>query len=81
MKRTGPNDTKHVVWAISEFFFSLLSVFFIFTNYLKDTNDILKLWTYIWQGMMKRMGPNDVFRIVWAFSEFFYIIICVFYIY
>ena len=52
-------------------FFSLLFVFFIFTNYLQDTNDISKLWMYIWEGTTKRTGPNDAFHVVWAFSEFF----------
>ena len=41
-KRTGPNDAKRVVWAISKFFFIKNSHFFIFINNLTGINDILK---------------------------------------
>ena len=83
MRRTGPNNTFRVVWAISEFFFSLLFVFFIFTNYLTGINDILELRMYLWGATTKRTGPNDTKHVIWAISEFFFffIIIRVFYIY
>ena len=64
MKRSGPNDAKRVVWAISEFFL-ILFVFFMTTNH---PTGILKLQMYLREATMKRTGPNDAFRIVWAIS-------------
>ena len=32
--RMGPNDTRHVVWAIGEFFNKFLHIFYILTNVL-----------------------------------------------
>ena len=29
------------------------------------------MWMYIWEATMKRSGPNDVFRVVWAISKIF----------
>ena len=87
MKRTGPNDALRVVWAISKFLY-ILFVFFITTDHLTG---ILKLRMYIREATtkriylreatMKRTGPNDGKHVVWANSEFFSIIIRVFYIY
>ena len=35
MMRTGPNDARHVVWAISKFFFPFLIHFFNTEYYIK----------------------------------------------
>ena len=32
--KTGPNDARHVVWAIGDFFFIFLRFFLILTNVL-----------------------------------------------
>ena len=68
MKRSGPNDAFHVVWAISKFF-STLFVFFINTNHLTG---ILNLRMYLREATTKRTGPNDAKRVVWAISKFFF---------
>ena len=46
-------------------------MFFINTNHLTG---ILKLRMYLREATTKRTGPNDVFRVVWAISKFFYIL-------
>ena len=84
MKRTGPNDTKRVVWAISKFLY-ILFVFSITTDHLTG---ILKLRVYIREATtkriylreatMKRTGPNDAFRVVWAISKCFFLYIAFF---
>ena len=84
MKRTGPNNTLHVVWAISKFLY-ILFVFFITTDHLTG---ILKLRVYIREATtkriylreatMKRTGPNDAFRVVWAISKCFFLYIAFF---
>ena len=52
MKRSGPNDAKHVVWAISKCFL-LLFVFFTSTNHLSHFYRVLlKLLSYA-EGMDK----------------------------
>ena len=51
MKRTGPNDAKRVIWAISKFF-NILFVFFITTDHLTG---ILKLRMYIREATTKRI--------------------------
>ena len=87
MKRTGPNDAFRVVWAISKFLY-ILFVFFITTDHLTG---ILKLRVYIREATtkriylreatMKRTGPNDAKRVVWAIGKFFFNIIQVFHNY
>ena len=71
MKRTGPNDTFRVIWAISKCFFFYIFAFFISINNLTGINDILKIRMYIREATVKRTGPNDAFRVVWAISKFF----------
>ena len=63
MRRMGPNNAKHVIWAISEFFISI--------NNITSIKDILKLQMYLWEATMKRTGPNNTFCVVWAISKFF----------
>ena len=72
MRRMGPNNAKHVIWAISEFFISI--------NNITSIKDILKLQMYLWEATMKRTGPNDAFCVVWAISKFFYYYSCFLYL-
>ena len=56
-------------------------MFIISTNHLTGIDDILKLPMHLRGATTRRTGPNDAKRVVWAISEFFIIIIRVFYIY
>ena len=52
----------------------MLFIFFITTNHVIG---ILKLQMYLRGATTKRTkrtGPNDVFRVVWAISKFFFIL-------
>ena len=35
MTRTGPNDARHVVWAIGELYIYILCVFYILSKYFR----------------------------------------------
>ena len=69
---TGPNDARHVVWALGEFF--ILCSFLIL-------NDI-----YSMEGSPRAsskvtrmiMGPNSAKCVVWAHGEYFFFSLCLF---
>ena len=66
----GPNNMRHVIWALGEFFFFVLfyinGYFIVFIGCIYDLSKRETVRT----GRIK-MGPNDVRRIVWALGEFF----------
>ena len=68
-RRTDPNDTNCVIWAISTSFFFFFSCFYIYANHLIGSNGIIKLRRYLREVTMKRTGPNDAIRVVWAISK------------
>ena len=61
MKRMGP--LVHVFFHYSCFYVYLI-IFIGFTG-------IVELWKVIWEGTMRRTGPNDTNHIVWAISMCF----------
>ena len=64
--RTGPNDASHVVWALGEFFFNLLHVFFGYLTIYIGTTDSLKVQCGSTQAKTTTTGPNDTSHTVWA---------------
>ena len=59
----GPNDARHIVWAISKLIYFLSCL--IYTN------------NYIFKGFEKvaaqEMRPNNARCVVWATSKFFFL--------
>jgi len=63
MTRTGPNDARQIVWAISEFFYYFFRVFYILNNVL----ECIQIVIYeVRDGRLAttRKGPNDARRVV-----------------
>ena len=79
MTKTGPNDTKHVIWAICK---SFLFFFNVFTNILYLLQvlihfiDCSKRRIGLELVAMTKTGPNDAKRVVWAICMFFLKISC-----
>ena len=64
MRITGPNDTKHVIWALGEFFCVLL-LFLLYlllyictTNIIKVQNGTLKAWRRFVADNNEDNGPR-----------------------
>src|ERR1700678_156652 len=74
--KTGPNDARHVVWALDTFFF--FCVLYILTNdFLFYLGCIYVLQAREWFGSMAitKTGPNDARHVVWALGTMFFIFI------
>ena len=70
-KRTGPNDVKHVVWAISTcFFFLIVFFFFFFKKSFLSTRSIgaTVLQMDAQEATTRKTSPNDMNCVVWAIS-------------
>ena len=67
--KTGLNDTRHVIWAISKLIY--------FLSCLIYTNNYIQVLFYIFKGFGKvevqEMRPNDARCIIWATSKFFFL--------
>ena len=65
----GPNDARHVVWAISKLIY--------FLSCLIYTNNYIQVLFYIFKGFGKvavqEMRPNDARHVIWATSKFFFL--------
>jgi hypothetical protein len=70
MRKTGPNDVGHVVWAISTSFF-YPSCFYILISDFLDSTYVLKARGGVGQAVTKKTGPNDARHVVWAISMSF----------
>ena len=66
--KTGPNDIRHVIWAVGEFFFS-----FIFLKILNNTFVLYSFYLHFegarWATTTKT-GPNDTFGVICTFFSF-----------
>ena len=79
-RKKGRNDAFHIVSAIGKCFIIII-LFFIPTNLLTNSNDLLKLWRYLPEATTKRTGPNDVlFHVIWAISKSFFYYSCFLYL-
>ena len=73
-RKKGPNDMFHIVSAIGKCFIIII-LFFIPTNLLTNSNDLLKLRRYLPEATTKRTGPNDMlFHVIWAISKSFFLL-------
>ena len=67
--KMGPNNARHVVWAISKLIY--------FLSCLIYTNNYIWVLFYIFKGFRKvavqETRPNDARRVVWATSKFFFL--------
>ena len=66
MTRMGPNDARHVVWAILGEFF-LKSFLRVFITYVLSNYRCYLQTTEARRSAMTGLGPNDVPCVVWAF--------------
>ena len=69
-RRTGPNDTNRVVWAISKCFF-FFCVFFSILNHFYRFYDNVEVRMDTQEGTSRKTSPNNVIRVVWAISTCF----------
>ena len=84
MRKTGPNDASCVVWAIGKSFF-LFSLFFIHSNrfffvYLGLIR-VINRWRGLGWPAMRKTGPNDAKRVVWAIGKSFFFSLRFFFIF
>ena len=74
--KTGPNDARHVVWALGMFLFSFFRVLYILTNgFLFYLGCIYVLYAqegFGWTAIMKT-GPKDIRHVFWALGTIFLI--------
>ena len=77
MKKSGPNDARGVVWAISKYFFILCLVLLKLTS-LTITFRYLDGWVVLGKVAEMENGPNDTSGVVRAIGEFFifFIFVC-----
>ena len=65
----GPNDTRHIIWAISKHIYFLLCLIY--------TNNYIQVLFYIFKGFGKvavqETRPNNARRVIWATSKFFFL--------
>ena len=73
MMKTGPNDAKHIVWAIIRSF--VLTIVFRFWIPFLQHNDATRRLGW---AATSKMGPNDMLCVVWAISRFLFILTRVF---
>ena len=69
--KTGPNDARRVVWAISKFYFVLFHVLPIITVTFRFY-EVLKSWGGSGKPAVIKTGPNDASGVVWALSKYFF---------
>ena len=73
MMRKGPNNARHIVWALGECF--LISFVFFDDNICFNADMTYNIQTTrlerLWKAKMVRKGPNDVSSIVWTLGECF----------
>ena len=61
--KTGPNDVRHVIWALGEFCFVLFYIngcFIVFIGFIYDIRQRERV------GAAKKTSPNDASHVVWA---------------
>ena len=68
MTKTGPNDVKHIVYAIIRSFI-LTIVFRLWIPFLHHNDETRRLG---WAATSK-MGQNDMLCVMWAISRFFFL--------
>src|ERR1700678_2339922 len=72
--KTGPNDARHIVWALGAMF--LILFFYILTNdflfYLRPRY-VLQAREGFVSMAITRTGPNDARHVVWALGAMFLI--------
>ena len=56
MRKTSPNDTNHIVWAIKTCF---ILFYFFFTNLSTGIICVMELWMDLQEVTMRRTGQND----------------------
>ena len=73
MMRKGPNNARHVVWALGECF--LISFIFFDDNICFNADMTYNIKTMqlerLWKAKTVRKGPNNARHIVWAVCECF----------
>ena len=66
--RKGPNDARHVIWALGECF--LISFVFFDDNICFNADMTYNIQTMrlerLWKAKTARKGPNNVSSIIWA---------------
>ena len=71
MKIMGPNDARHVVWAIGEFFIYFFRVFLTLIDILSIYSCNIRS-TRAGRYRTIRIGPNDAPGVVWALGEYIF---------
>jgi hypothetical protein len=72
MMKTGPNDARRVVWAISEYFSFFLRVLLILNiiarcyQCTKRSGKLTEGGDDEWKAVTTKTGPNDASCVVWA---------------
>ena len=70
--KTGPNNARCIIWAISKFY-----IYFILC--LINTNKYIKV-LFVFKGfreaVAEEMGPNDARHVVWVISKFLFFLSC-----
>ena len=61
--------------------FLFFSSFFLHTNYVYIFIGLINVWKDCQEGTKRKMGPNDVFHVVWAIVSFSLLLSVFFYIY
>ena len=73
MTKTGPNDVRHIIWAIGMYSFLFCAFLLLVINVYLSYMDAVKAQGGFRWAMMEN-GPNDVSRhVVWALGMFFLI--------
>src|ERR1700678_126639 len=77
--KTGPNDDRHVVWALGTMFFILI---FFSCHSFEDLGCIYVLQAREWfrSTAITKTGPNDTRHVVWALGMFLFSFFRVLYI-
>ena len=71
MTKMGPNDVRHVIWAIGMYSFLFCAFFLVINMYLSYMDAVKAQGGFGWA--MTENGPNDVSRhVIWALGMFFF---------
>ena len=65
--KTGPSNTKRVVWATKVRSFFLYKFYGYYLLYIGTVN-VLKGWGKLGKATRGKMGPSDTKRVVWAIN-------------
>ena len=78
----GPNNVRHIVWALGECFsFFILHFFYIsfiviyrYYNARNLQKSSLKVRKGVWKATTRITGPNNVSHVIWTLGECFFIL-------